>query len=121
MNKKNNPLTKKDFEKTLYGALTDQAKSIIEAVDFGFEKAKEDRQEIKDKLSSLERRVIYIEDVITKHTNEIKGVKTILTKHSKELKEIKTGLKELKSQKEPLAEKVALLEKRVAQIEVKVG
>lgn len=124
MNKKeNNLLTKKD----LYEALEDQAQTIIEAVNFGFEKAKEDRvgikediQEIKNKLSSLERRIIYIEDTITGHTKEIKGIKATLTKHSKELKEIKTALKELKFQKEPLAERVTVLEKRVAQLEAKV-
>ncbi|MBU3964148.1 hypothetical protein KJ562_00190 [Patescibacteria group bacterium] len=108
MNKKeNNLLTKKDFEKILCKAMEEQAQTIIEAVDFGFEKAKEDRNEIKNKLSSLERRVIYIEDVITKH--------------SKELKEIRKDLKELKSQERPLLERVALLEKKVIQLEARVA
>jgi len=108
MNKKeNNLLTKKEFETILSTAMQEQAKTIIEAVDFGFEKAKEDRNEIKKKLSSLERRVIYIEDVITKH--------------SKELKEIREDLKELKSQKEPLLERVAILEKKVIQLETRIA
>jgi len=108
MNKKeNNLLTKKEFETILSTAMKEQAKTIIEAVDFGFEKAKEDRNEIKKKLSRLERRVIYIEDVITKH--------------SKELKEIREDLKELKSQKEPLLERVAMLEKKVNQLEIRIA
>jgi len=128
MNKKgNNLFAKKDFKEILHKALSDQATSIIEAVNFGFEKAKEDRQEIKNKLSSLERRVIYIEDVITKHTKQIKSINAtlarysrILAQHSKELKEIKAGVKELKARKEPLIERVNLLEKRIALLEAKV-
>ena len=38
--------------------MEEQAQTIIEAMDFGFEKAKEDRSEIKNKLSSLERVVL---------------------------------------------------------------
>ena len=128
MNKKeNNPLTKKDFEKILSKALGEQAQIIIEAVDFGFEKAKEDRagmkedmKEIRNKLPSLERRIIYIEDVMTRHTKEVGGIKATLTRHSKELKEIKKDLKELKAQKEPLEQRVISLEERVEKLEAKM-
>ncbi len=122
----NKALTLKDLEETLTKYFKEYTGEIIEAVDFGFEKAKEDRKEIKDRLASLERKVtslerraIHIEDVITRHTKEIKIIKTTLAKHSKELKEIKKDLKELKSQKEPLEERVNLLEERVTQLEQK--
>jgi len=56
MNKEeNNILTKKDFEEILSKAIEEQTQSIIEAMNLGFEKAKEDRNEIKNKLSGLER------------------------------------------------------------------
>ena len=133
MNKeKNNILTKKDFEEMLCKTMEEQAQSIIEAMNFGFETAKEDRDEIKKRLSSLERRVIYIEDVVTKHSKILAKHSKILAEHSKilakhskildehskELKEIKEELKEPKFQKEPLLRRVALLEKKVSQLEV---
>jgi hypothetical protein len=56
MNKEeNNILSKKDFEEILSKAIEEQTQSIIEATNLGFEKAKEDRNEIKNKLSGLER------------------------------------------------------------------
>ena len=56
MNKEeNNILSKKDFEEILSKAIEEQTQSIIEAMNLGFEKAKEDRNEIKNKLSGLER------------------------------------------------------------------
>ena len=101
--KENNTLTKKD----LYDALEDQAQTIIEAVNFGFEKAKEDRKEIKDKLSSLERRVIALED--------------ITTEHGKELKKIRKILSQLQKQRNVGMEKADLLEKKIIQLEAKVA
>lgn len=106
MNQKS-PLTKKEFKKTLYQALEDQAQSIIEAVNFGFEKAKEDRQEIKDKLSNLERRIIALEDISTEHGKELRKIRAILT--------------QLKKQRKVNEEKIVLLEKRIARVEAMVA
>jgi len=104
MNKKeNNALTKKD----LYEALEDQSQTIIEAVNFGFEKAKEDMKDIRDKLSSLERRVIALEDISTEHGKELRKIIRILT--------------QLQKQKKVEIEKVALLEKRIIQLETAVA
>lgn len=105
-------LTKKHFESVLHTALGEYSKSIIEAVDFGFEKAREERlemkkdiKEIRDKLHSLEKRVAYIEEVITKY--------------SKDLKQIKSMLFQLKKQQKPDREKVVELEERVIKLETK--
>lgn len=46
-------LTKNYFESALGAALEEYPKSIIEAVDFGFEKAKEDRLEMKKDIQDM--------------------------------------------------------------------
>lgn len=108
----NKPLTKEYFESVLYTALEEYSKSIIEAVDFGFEKAKEDRLEIKkdikdirNKLHRLEKRVAYIEGVITNH--------------SKDLGQIKKMLSQLKKQQKIDKEKVIQLEEKIIKLEEK--
>lgn len=101
--------------------------SMEQKFDKMFAENKKEHEQIFQKLDSLERRVIYIEDVITQQTKEIREIKSILIKHtnmlekhSKELKEIRKELEVLQTQKEPLEEKVELLEQRVSQLETQI-
>ena len=128
MDKKDQPLVKKDFEKILVEALSDQAKTIIDAVDFGFNNAKRDRAkiksdiveiksdivEIKEKLRSLERRIIFIENVITRHTKEVKAIR-------QELSQIKNSLKNSEVISKDDYAKAMNLEKRVEKLEMAVA
>ena len=120
MDKENQLLTKKDFKEILLEALKDQSQSIIEAVDFQFENAKKDRAEIKQDikdiqytLRKIERRVIFIEDVITRHTKEIKGI-------SQELKKIRNELEKLADARKTKTDdiKVVQLAERVGKLEL---
>ena len=114
--KENQSLTKKDFKKILVETLSDQAKSIIEAVDFGFENAKKDRLEIKDTLRNIERRVIFIEDVITRHTKEVKEIR-------QELKKVKNELQKLTDTRKTKTDniKIVQLEERVGKLELAIA
>ena len=76
-------------------------------VDNRFDKIELDLGEIKNKLSGLERRVIALED--------------ITTEHGKELRKIKRILSQLHNRKKVETEKVALLEKRIIQLEAEVA
>ena len=121
--KENQPLTKKDFKKILVETLSDQAKNIIEAVDFGFENAKKDRvgmkediADIKYRLRKIERKVIFIEDVITRHTKEVKEIK-------QELKKIKNELEKLADTGKIKTDniKIVQLEERIGKLEMAVA
>ena len=105
-------LDKKDL-KQIKEALTEVVDPYFTAIkeDFSniddrFDKIEVNLSEIKDKLSNLERRVIALED--------------IATEHGKELRKIRRILAQLLKQKKVETEKVALLEKRIIQLEAGV-
>lgn len=121
MDKKNQPLVKKDFEKILVQALSDQAKSIVDAVDFGFENAKKDRLEIRSDISSLKQRIIFLENKFTDHTKKLDSQFEILDGNTKELKEIKDSLKNLIVVSKTDRMEAIQLVKRVEKLEMAVA
>ncbi len=68
---------------------------------------KEDIKDIRNKLSSLERRVIFLEDKATEHSKQLKELKNLIQKFQKE--------------RQIDREKIIWLEKRVARLEAEVG
>ena len=87
----------------------------------GFNEAQEDRNkikqdvlDIKNKLSSMERRIMFLEDKITEHSK-------ILKELLREVKDIKLSIKKLQRDKEADRKRVIWLEKRIDRLEVKVG
>lgn len=103
-------MTKAKNKKTTLNDLAGMVNRGFDSMERKFDKMfaenKKEHKQIFQKLESLEKRIIYIEDVITKH--------------SKELKAIKRELKALKSQKEPLEQRVILLEQKVEQLEAQI-
>lgn len=109
--------TKKDFDNTLYDALEEHSKAIIEAVDFGFQKANERFDSVESRLSNVENRLSSLENRLSSLERRMFAVEEILTEHGKELRKIKKILAQLQQQKKVDHEKLILLEKRTARLE----
>ena len=78
----------------------------FDKIDGRFDKIESDLGWVKDKLSSLERRVFALEDIATEHGKELRKISRILT--------------QLQKQRKVEIEKVVLLEKRITQLEAGV-